>query len=365
MNYQQKYLKYKSKYLEKKYGHIQIFSYKIDNNNDLDYKQKYLKYKSKYLNIKYGGAGPAKPATPAVTPAAKPVTPAAGKPATPAAAAPAAATPAKVAAPTAPAKVAPGKPATPPASTPAGKPATPPASAKVAAPTAPATKAPAPATKAPAPATKAPAPASAKAVAPATKAPAPASAKAVAAATKAPATAAGPTDKAAPKEPKKSMFSKLINVASSIKNAVVDKKAKTPLTDININNKIKFLISNLINGYEISHDNYTVNGGIENTKGCDTYFPKQGINLSIIELFNKEIDQLTIKKIILNTEKNLVDMLTASLNKVNPLVASITKPKEENYIKNIENTKDCLLMKIAYVLNEYDNFYYKNHYMPK
>ena len=334
MDYQQKYLKYKSKYLEKKYGHIQIFSYKIDNNNDLDYKQKYLKYKSKYLNIKYGGAGPAKPATPAVTPAAKPVTPAAGKPATPAAA-PAAATPAKVAAPTAPAKVAPGKPATPPASTPAGKPATPPASAKVAAPTAPATKAPAPATKAPAPATKAPA------------------------------TAAGPTDKAAPKEPKKSMFSKLINVASSIKNAVVDKKAKTPLTDININNKIKFLISNLINGYEISHDNYTVNGGIENTKGCDTYFPKQGINLSIIELFNKEIDQLTIKKIILNTEKNLVDMLTASLNKVNPLVASITKPKEENYIKNIENTKDCLLMKIAYVLNEYDNFYYKNHYMPK
>ena len=55
MNYQHKYFKYKSKYLEKKYGHIQIFSYKIDNNNDLDYKQKYFKYKSKYLNIKYGG----------------------------------------------------------------------------------------------------------------------------------------------------------------------------------------------------------------------------------------------------------------------------------------------------------------------
>ena len=52
MNYQHKYLKYKSKYLEKRYGHIQIFSYKY---NDLDYKQKYLKYKSKYLNIKYGG----------------------------------------------------------------------------------------------------------------------------------------------------------------------------------------------------------------------------------------------------------------------------------------------------------------------
>ena len=55
MNYQHKYLKYKSKYLEKRYGHIQIFSYKIDNNNDLNYKQKYFKYKSKYLNIKYGG----------------------------------------------------------------------------------------------------------------------------------------------------------------------------------------------------------------------------------------------------------------------------------------------------------------------
>ena len=54
MNYQQKYLKYKSKYLEKKYGHCVKF--KIDNNNnDLYYKQKYLKYKSKYLDIKYGG----------------------------------------------------------------------------------------------------------------------------------------------------------------------------------------------------------------------------------------------------------------------------------------------------------------------
>jgi hypothetical protein len=52
MNYQDKYLKYKSKYFLKKYGHIQIFSYKY---NDLNYKQKYLKYKSKYLDIKYGG----------------------------------------------------------------------------------------------------------------------------------------------------------------------------------------------------------------------------------------------------------------------------------------------------------------------
>ena len=51
MNYQHKYLKYKSKYFLKKYGHIQIFSYKY---NDFDYKQKYLKYKSKYLDIKYG-----------------------------------------------------------------------------------------------------------------------------------------------------------------------------------------------------------------------------------------------------------------------------------------------------------------------
>jgi hypothetical protein len=81
MNYQYKYLKYKSKYLEKKYG--RQFTYKIDyNNDDLDYKQKYFKYKlkyggtrklkvdynnnfdyqqkyfkykSKYLDIKYGG----------------------------------------------------------------------------------------------------------------------------------------------------------------------------------------------------------------------------------------------------------------------------------------------------------------------
>jgi hypothetical protein len=57
MNYQNKYLKYKSKYLEKKYGRQFRFRYKIDyeNDNDLDYKQKYFKYKSKYLNIKYGG----------------------------------------------------------------------------------------------------------------------------------------------------------------------------------------------------------------------------------------------------------------------------------------------------------------------
>jgi hypothetical protein len=57
MNYQHKYLKYKSKYLEKKYGHIQIFKYKVNNDNDLNYKKKYLKYKSKYLDIKYGGIG--------------------------------------------------------------------------------------------------------------------------------------------------------------------------------------------------------------------------------------------------------------------------------------------------------------------
>jgi hypothetical protein len=51
MNYQYKYLKYKSKYLEIKYGYRVKF--KIDNNNnDLYYKQKYLKYKSKYLDIK-------------------------------------------------------------------------------------------------------------------------------------------------------------------------------------------------------------------------------------------------------------------------------------------------------------------------
>ena len=57
MNYQYKYLKYKSKYLEKKYGRKFRFTYKIDydNDNNLDFKQKYLKYKSKYLDIKYGG----------------------------------------------------------------------------------------------------------------------------------------------------------------------------------------------------------------------------------------------------------------------------------------------------------------------
>ena len=51
MNYQHKYLKYKSKYLEKKYGRKFRFRYKIDYDNDLYYKHKYLKYKSKYLNI--------------------------------------------------------------------------------------------------------------------------------------------------------------------------------------------------------------------------------------------------------------------------------------------------------------------------
>ena len=58
MNYQQKYLKYKSKYLEKKYGRKFRFRYKIDYDNDLYYKHKYLKYKSKYLNIylKHGSA---------------------------------------------------------------------------------------------------------------------------------------------------------------------------------------------------------------------------------------------------------------------------------------------------------------------
>jgi len=56
MDYQQKYLKYKSKYLEKKYGRKFRLRYKIDNNNDLYYKQKYFKYKSKYLDLKYGGA---------------------------------------------------------------------------------------------------------------------------------------------------------------------------------------------------------------------------------------------------------------------------------------------------------------------
>ena len=67
MNYQDKYLKYKSKYLEKKYGYIQIFSYKY---NDLNYKQKYFKYKSKYLNIKYGGVSAAERAAAAASIAA-------------------------------------------------------------------------------------------------------------------------------------------------------------------------------------------------------------------------------------------------------------------------------------------------------
>ena len=44
MNYQNKYFKYKSKYLYLKSG------------NTSDYQHKYLKYKSKYLALKYGGA---------------------------------------------------------------------------------------------------------------------------------------------------------------------------------------------------------------------------------------------------------------------------------------------------------------------
>ena len=70
MNYQQKYLKYKSKYLQIKYGHNKIFSYsyKVNyDNNDLDYKKKYLKYKSKYLYIKYGGVDTAMAAKIALT----------------------------------------------------------------------------------------------------------------------------------------------------------------------------------------------------------------------------------------------------------------------------------------------------------
>ena len=70
MNYQQKYLKYKSKYLQIKYGHSKIFSYsyKVNyDNNDLDYKKKYLKYKSKYLYIKYGGVDTAMAAKIALT----------------------------------------------------------------------------------------------------------------------------------------------------------------------------------------------------------------------------------------------------------------------------------------------------------
>ena len=57
MNYQYKYLKYKSKYLDIKYGHSIILKidYDIDNDNDLYYQHKYLKYKSKYLDIKLGG----------------------------------------------------------------------------------------------------------------------------------------------------------------------------------------------------------------------------------------------------------------------------------------------------------------------
>jgi hypothetical protein len=55
MDYQHKYLKYKSKYLDIKYDHRFKFIYKIDYDNDLDFKQKYFKYKSKYLDIKYGG----------------------------------------------------------------------------------------------------------------------------------------------------------------------------------------------------------------------------------------------------------------------------------------------------------------------
>jgi hypothetical protein len=57
MDYQHKYLKYKSKYLDIKYDHRFKFIYKIDYDNDLDFKQKYFKYKSKYLDIKYGGTG--------------------------------------------------------------------------------------------------------------------------------------------------------------------------------------------------------------------------------------------------------------------------------------------------------------------
>lgn len=70
MDYQQKYLKYKSKYLEKKYGRQFRLRYKIDNNNDLYYKQKYFKYKSKYLHLKYGGLSKAERAANAASSAA-------------------------------------------------------------------------------------------------------------------------------------------------------------------------------------------------------------------------------------------------------------------------------------------------------
>jgi hypothetical protein len=63
MDYQHKYLKYKSKYLYLKSGNTSVdkhklefrFKFKIDDENILDYQHKYLKYKSKYLDIKFGG----------------------------------------------------------------------------------------------------------------------------------------------------------------------------------------------------------------------------------------------------------------------------------------------------------------------
>jgi len=54
MNYKNKYIKYKTKYLQLKNIDInnQIGSYKNELNNKINYKNKYIKYKTKYLKLK-------------------------------------------------------------------------------------------------------------------------------------------------------------------------------------------------------------------------------------------------------------------------------------------------------------------------
>ena len=312
MNYQHKYLKYKSKYLEKKYGYR--VNFKIDNNNnDLDYKQKYLKYKSKYLDIKYGGAGAtvAKPQAPAKSAAPPPV-----KPLTPV--------------PPAPAKVAAPQPVKPPTPVPAPKTGAPPAHT-------------------PAPKTGAP-PAHTPAQVPAPKTGAPPAAITVHISA-GPGPGPGPTTPVPVAEkPKKS-------TGKAILNFVFGKKAK--LTDKNINDKLKLIILSLLSlstEQQIKIDEEIMTG----ITPCGNLAKNNN---------NKNLDDNRMISIGINTEIDKLDKKPArNSNMLTILETSLKNAVEPFRFINEESKKKlipCLQEAINIVLPQYDKDYYDKHYMPK
>ena len=337
MNYQHKYLKYKSKYLEKKYGYR--VNFKIDNNNnDLDYKQKYLKYKSKYLDIKYGGAGATVAKPQAHAPAPKPLPH----------------TPAHTPAP----KPLPHTPSPPivahtqvPVPKTGALPAHTPTPAQVQAP------------KTGAPPAHTPGPAPAPAQVPASKTGAPPAAITVHISA-GPGPGPGPaTPAAAPAEkPKKSI---LKSIGKAILNFIVGKKGK--LTDKNINDKLKLIFASLLtlSNEEISEGqreqlkqlneeiltmtNIELCGSLANNNKNENL--KKMISITI----NSEIDKID-KKPVRNS--NMLTILETSLkNAVEPFRFINEASKEA--------LKPCLQKAINIVLPQYDKDYYDKHYMPK